>query len=637
MMGEDDKPAETVRKKRAAPKRSPAAASAPKSETPVEDTPPVAPPVTAPQEIAFNPRDLMQAYLSGEHEKLADDLLAVLQHFRGTTYYRLDERAGYFVNAFVKHFLNLFSQEDFLPDTPKLLKFLEFNVTIANVVAMSEFKNTDAYIKILLAQKKNFLKLLVLYSPRNEIRIDRRVLFKTDPGFASIWYHAFLENYKTCCVPKNGLEHQRFHLQHQDANLAGVNAFIHHSYFGCTYIDHQNDYKLKQKINKIFRDWSVSKGPIERKKRNSAKPKIGVFTSMWFPRQSVYRTQHPFLSTLRDDYEMHLIHLGPERANIDTALFASVANFKIQNASDFSSFSPNDFDIAYFPDIGMNIESIFLANLRIAPIQISNYGHPVSTFGSEIDYWIGGQITEVEDRHREHYSERLVLIPGSGQLPVPPDYTPQHVAPPPSPVLVNCSWTGQKINYETLSLLKQAADRAENPVVFRFFPGGSVLNNGYLPLKSDVEEILGADRAVVFRDLDYKNYMQAMEAGHFGVDSFPFGGCNALIDQYFLRKPIACLTGDRFYNRASIWLAGKAGMEECLCDTPEAWVDKIVQLIDDAAYRDRLVKRLRVLDLDERLLATDDADGFKTAIDHLHANHRQLKAERGRTPIRIDG
>ena len=631
-MADEGKPTAAPKKRRATSNRKPAPAAA----TPAGAGGPDAPPVAAhAKDIAFNPRTLMQAYLDGEHERLADDLLAVLQHFRSVTYYQLDERSSYFINAFVKHFLNLFSQEDFLPDTPKLLNFLEHNVTIANITAISEFRNTDAYIKILLSQKKNFLKLLILYSPRNEIRIDRRVFFNTDANFASLWYHAFLENYKTCCASRNGIEHQRFHLQHQNAKLEGVNAFIHHSYFGCTYIDHQDDYRLKQRINKIFRDWPPSKQEIKRKARSSGKPKIGVFTSMWFPRQSVYRTQHPFLSTLRHDYELHLIHLGQERANIDTAMFASVAHFKIQNASDFSAFSPNDFDIAYFPDIGMNIESIFLANLRIAPIQITNYGHPVSTFGSEVDYWIGGQITEVEDRHREHYSERLVLIPGSGQLPVPPDYVLQHVSAPPSPVLVNCSWTGQKINYETLSLLRRAADRAETPVVFRFFPGGSVLSNGYLPLKADIEEILGADRCVVFRDLDYKNYMQAMESGHFGVDSFPFGGCNALIDQYYLRKPIACLTGDRFYNRASIWLAEKAGMEECLCATPAAWVDKIVQLIDDAAYRHRLVKRLRVVDLEERILATDDAAGFKKAIDHILANHDALKAERGRAPIRI--
>ena len=590
-----------------------------------------------PEALHFNPRDLMERYLKGDHEGVADSFLAILKHFRDVTYYKLDAQASYFLNAFVKNFLYIFTQEDFVPETEKLLRFLEYNVTIANITAMSEFRNTDAYVTILLAQKKNFVKLLALYSPRNTIRLNRKVLFDTDAIFASIWYHAFLENYKTSSVSRNGLEHQRFHLEHQDHRMSGVNAFIHHAYFGCTYIDHENDYRLKQRINRLVKDWSPAQKKVERRARKSGKPKIGVFTSMWFPRQSVYRSQHPFIDSLKDDYELHLIHLGRERANLDTAQFASVANFRIQNADNYSAFSPNDFDIAYFPDVGMNLESIFLANLRIAPIQISNYGHPVSTFGSEIDYWIGGQSAELEERAPELYSERLVLIPGVGQLPVYPDYKLRYPTAPAEPVLVNCSWTGQKINFEHLVRLKEVIARAKTRAVFRFFPGGSALNNGYIPLKRDVEEVLGAENCVVFRDLDYQTYMHAMEAGHFSIDSWPFGGYNSAIDHFFLRKPLICLRGDRFYNRAASDLASRVGLDDCICDTPEDWISRIVQMIDDVDYRERLVKRLRVADLDSTVLRLDEAKDFKAAIDHIHRNHDALKASRDRSPIRIGG
>lgn len=586
--------------------------------------------------LHFNPRDLLNHYLAGEHEQAADKFIEILQHFRNVTYYRLDEKAQYFVNAFVKNFLYIFSQEDFVPDTGKLLKFLEFNVVIANVVAMSDFKTTDAYIKILLPQKKNFVKLLALYSPRNKIRINRDVLFATEANFASIWYHAFLENYKTCCVAKDSLDHQRFHLSDQNRRMTGVNAFIHHAYFGCTYIDHENDYKLKQRINALVRAWPPAQKPVERRPRKSGKPKIGVFTSMWFPRQSVYRTQQPFLAALRDDYEMHLIHLGPERANLDTSLFASVAHFRIQNAEDFAAFSPNSFDIAYFPDIGMNIESIFLSNLRIAEIQIAQYGHPVSTFGAQVDYWIGGRDTELLERSAELYSERLVLIPGSGVVPVYPDYELRYPAAPPEPVLVNCAWTGQKINHEHLLRLKRVIAQTKTPIVFRFFPGGSALSNGYLPLKNDLEEVLGADHVVVFRDLDYQTYMHAMESAHFAVDSFPFGGYNTAIDQFFLRKPMVCLRGDRFYNRGASYLLKRVGLEACVCDDEDAFIAMILRLAEDAPYRDRLVKRLGVADLRQSALSVEAARHFRAAIDHLHANHAALKKEGSRAPILIE-
>ena len=113
--------------------------------------------------------------------------------------------------------------------------------------------------------------------------------------------------------------------------------------------------------------------------------------------------------------------------------------------------------------------------MRIAPIQVTNYGHPVSTFGAKIDYWIGGQETEVAALAREHYSERLVLIPGCGQAPVPLEYGLEYPRLPDAPITVNCTWSGQKINSDHVRRLKTIADRVKTPVRFHFFPGGAVL------------------------------------------------------------------------------------------------------------------------------------------------------------------
>lgn len=52
------------------------------------------------------------------------------------------------------------------------------------------------------------------------------------------------------------------------------------------------------------------------------------------------------------------------------------------------------FDVIIYPDIGMIMESIWLANRRLAPIQIGCYGHSVSTHGALIDYWFAGADAE---------------------------------------------------------------------------------------------------------------------------------------------------------------------------------------------------------------------------------------------------
>lgn len=81
-------------------------------------------------------------------------LLGVLTHFRNTTYYGWGPRIAYFVNNSAKHFLYYFSQEDYIPNNRDMGRFVDLNPTIVNLVAMSDFGTTDAYISILSGQRR---------------------------------------------------------------------------------------------------------------------------------------------------------------------------------------------------------------------------------------------------------------------------------------------------------------------------------------------------------------------------------------------------------------------------------------------------------------------------------------------------
>src|SRR5438309_947066 len=62
---------------------------------------------------AFSPQALMALYLRGRTDELSESFLAVLRHFRDTTYHTLDGQGQRFINEFVKHFLTLFTQTDY--------------------------------------------------------------------------------------------------------------------------------------------------------------------------------------------------------------------------------------------------------------------------------------------------------------------------------------------------------------------------------------------------------------------------------------------------------------------------------------------------------------------------------------------
>jgi hypothetical protein len=584
--------------------------------------------------LDFSAENLHKAYREQAYDAMSDQFLAVIDHLRNITYYALDVPTKNALNSFVKQFLYFLTQEDFVLSDAYASRFIDANGVIANMVAISDFGSTDPYLRILLGQPRNFTRLLALYSARNKVKIDRKLLFGTSPELATQWYYCFTEGYRNGCADETTLQNLREHIAYEDDRLIGINSFTHHAYFGATYIDHEHDYLVKQRINKLFQSTPLCSQPI----RNTPKKKrIAVLTSMWFKRQSVYRSQQPFLAELAKDHDLLLVQLGRERNDFDTSLFKEVRHYDAsKDASDIKSLQDNDFAMAYYPDIGMSIESIILANMRIAPIPVTNYGHPVSTFGSKIDYWIGGQETEAADRAREHYSERLVLIPGCAQAPVVLEYQLQYPQLPTSPVIINCTWSGQKINSDHLHRLKKIADRAKTPVKFHFFPGGAILGNGYIPLERAIKNILGEDRVQVLPDLGFEQYMPALELAHFALDAHPFGGYNTAVDLLTLRKPIVTLAGNRFYNNSTAYLLGTVGLEELITRSEQEYIDLGVRMIDNPDYRDRMIRRLKTADLATTVLSHEHVPAFVRAIDYLLENHERLSKKSGREPIVVN-
>lgn len=155
-----------------------------------------------------------------------------------------------------------------------------------------------------------------------------------------------------------------------------------------------------------------------------------------------------------------------------------------------------------------------------------------------------------------------------------------------------------------MSLLRQAIERCEQPVKFRFFPGAAVNGNGYLPFVREVRDRLGGEHVEVFRPLGYQAYMEVMEGGHFAADSFPFGGYNSVVDVLYLRKPLVALQGDRFYNMAASYLLRRMGMPELVATTPAQYVDLLVRMVNDGEFRERMMTAARTVDVDQAVSPT---------------------------------
>ncbi len=70
-------------------------------------------------------------------------------------------------------------------------------------------------------------------------------------------------------------------------------------------------------------------------------------------------------------------------------------------------------DVLLFPEIGMDPTGLALATLRLAPLQVTSWGHPVTSGLPEIDIYLSGDLLEGAEA-AAHYTERLVRLPGTG-------------------------------------------------------------------------------------------------------------------------------------------------------------------------------------------------------------------------------
>jgi len=581
-------------------------------------------------------KEAIDLYRSQKYDKLSGNFIKALEHFETTTYTKMDANLKLSINIFVKVFLYLFTKPDYVLSDFHGKKFLLLNPVISDLVAVSEIKTTDEYLEILEKQEDNLLKTLILYSARNKKRIPYELIFNTKSDYNSIWYSVFFLIYRTGVISKeiyvNVKEHLKY-LEYYDERLFFYGGTV--IYSGSTYWSEYVDKQIRTCINPSLKKRLQNRINI---KNYVNKKKIGIVTDNWRPTHAVYRSIYNSIKRLRDDYELTLLLLESQKQDSDLSLFNNVEKVQIDYLGNISGdLIENDFILVYYPAIGMNFESIYLSNLRIAPIQVTGYGHPISTFGAEIDYFIGGTDVELMEIAEKNYSERLILIPGVGTAPIRPNYEIKNIKKSRNEFIINCSWNHRKFNYRLIQNLKEIVEKSKKSIIFRFFIGSFENGSGFLPFKNDLISALGeANVEILHGTKTYDEYMALKEEGDISIDAHHYGGYTTVIESLYLRKPTVTFEGRKAYNRVPSQILRIIGLDELIGTNEKSYIEIILKLIHNDGYRTNLCKRIQNIDLERRIFNSDDhSKYFKKAIDFLIENHDRLKNENSRRPITI--
>jgi predicted O-linked N-acetylglucosamine transferase (SPINDLY family) len=114
-----------------------------------------------------------------------------------------------------------------------------------------------------------------------------------------------------------------------------------------------------------------------------------------------------------DAFDVHCYHLGRKSDDLTQHLRRHSHRFhhipgNIEAAA--SQIASDKLNILVYNEIGMDVDAMMLAALRLAPVQCVGWGHPVTSGLPTIDYFLSSELMEPENADH-HYSEQLVRLP----------------------------------------------------------------------------------------------------------------------------------------------------------------------------------------------------------------------------------
>lgn len=532
-----------------------------------------------------------------------------------------DEQRKRFYTRLASAASTLFADPEFRLPTECFRLFLTLHEWVGLMFSSTAFGNADHVTRHLNprgVKNRQFLpgdsfveKLCVLYSTESELELDFAALWTYDKTLAACLALVLLapvfKGSASAHIKREALmEWLPGKLQEIDDLDNLPSALLHNAYMFCSYADTPRRHEIKRDINVLVRrkldqlgltDLAAAQpAAAERRARGGKKPLMVVVLEWFGGAHSIYRTHSRTLEAAREHFEVVGFGFGYAIDDIGRAVFDRFIELEqpeyigecLKTIRDFAAAEQPD--VLYMPSVGMFVLTVFMSNLRIAPLQIAALGHPATTHSDKID-----DISVEEDYVGDPacFSEPLMKLPKDGQPYRPSVALPDivaHIPPSRETLEVVITASAMKLNPGFLEACREIAARAAMPIEFHFMSG--------VPSGSPLERMREVIRralpdAVVHGFHDYAGYLARVNRSDLFLSPFPFGNTNGIVDALTLGLPGVCKRGPEVFERIDGALFERVGMPAwTTADSVEDYVVAAVRMIDGHDERTALRQRL---------------------------------------------
>jgi hypothetical protein len=477
------------------------------------------------------------------------------------------------------------------------------------------------------------LKCVFLMTVESELNLNLEQLWNQNQTLAATLFFAWLST----TVMASPAAHQKREalLAWWPARMLEATDFaswplpvIHQVYMLCSYGFLDERHAIKKSLNALIRQHLLSltlgdvasiavqdmgtaqPQPLARSAmRLRAKPTLMVVTEWFSPGFAVYRTHSMTLRALKDKF--HLVGLGPRSAanEIGQAVFDEFYPTPEGDVLDTVRFARSVAeqkkpDIVYHLGVGMFPHTVYLSNIRLAPIQMVSNGHGASTFSPQMDYFI---TDEGYMSGQAAFGERLLPMPANvmqmiPNVDMPDEFLKQVQRVPrerPSVLKIAIAAAIIKINPVFIGTLRSIAERSEAeglPMEFHF-PMAQAVGPLHHRIRAEIEAILDVravqKRAFVYPHQKYTEYMRIIADCDMFINPFPYGNTNGIADMALLGMPGICKAGSELAEHIDVGMFKRIGLPDwCVAWSIDDYIDATLRMAYNHHERWMLSKQL---------------------------------------------
>ncbi len=349
------------------------------------------------------------------------------------------------------------------------------------------------------------------------------------------------------------------------------------------------------------------------------KPRLGIISNYFF-NHSVMHFYSKFIESLPDTFDVYILMLTFDQKTLEyVKCHFKGDHFNFINLSNLE-YSQRCLDIIdlelsglFFLDIHMNHDSTALAMYRLAPIQFTGMGHPITSGMKSIDYYLSSDIFEPQDADH-HYTESLVRIPG---MPIyytidesHSDFTWCDIGFDLNDHIYFCPMAPFKLMPEFDEIIEQILikDNLAKIVFVKFRNVDTIVLERFAKFSSKIRERISWIEPVVFSD-----YLALLKGASVVLDTFPFSGGNTILQSFFVGTPVATLEGKFMRGRFTSGYYRRMGLERFINYSKKDYVTFALECASNQEHR----TKIRNLILEKNASLFNQLDGINYLMDFI--------------------